>query len=152
METTRLAEQLRRSYAGGAWHGPSIAELLEGVTAEQAARKPLKGFHSIWELVNHLDAWAREVRATLEGKRYETLSGEMDWPPAAVIAPGTWNDAQERLRSATLALAAAIPGIDDKKLAEVVAGRDFSYYVMLHGQVQHNLYHAGQIVVLKRQL
>ena len=152
METTRLAEQLRRSYAGGAWHGPSIAELLEGVTAEQAARKPLKGFHSIWELVNHLEAWAREVRATLEGKRYETLAGEKDWPPVAAVTSEDWREAQEQLRVASTALVAAVSEIGDEKLDVVVAGRDFSYYVILHGQVQHTLYHAGQIAVLKRQI
>ena len=152
MEAQRLAEQVRRSYEGGAWHGPSLGELLEGVTAEEAARRPLPAAHSIWELVHHVEAWEREALLTLQGKTYESHSGDRDWPPVATTTAESWQAALERLRSASLALVAAIGEIDDHKLEEVVAGREFTYYVLLHGVVQHNLYHAGQIALLKRQL
>jgi uncharacterized damage-inducible protein DinB len=152
MEAQRLADQVRRSYEGGAWHGPSLGELLEGVTAEEAARRPLPAAHSIWELVHHVEAWEREPLLTLQGKTYESHSGDRDWPPVAATTAESWQGALERLRSTSLALVAAIGEIDDDKLEEVVAGREFTYYVLLHGVVQHNLYHAGQIALLKRQL
>lgn len=50
----RLEEQLERALEGEAWHGPSVLEILEGVTAAQAAAHPIAGAHSIWELVLHL--------------------------------------------------------------------------------------------------
>ena len=53
-ELRRLEEQLERTLEGGAWHGPSVLEVLEGVTAAQAAAHPIAGAHSIWELVLHL--------------------------------------------------------------------------------------------------
>ena len=152
MEAQRLAEQVRLSYEGGAWHGPSLGELLEGVTAEEAARRPLPAAHSIWELVHHVEAWEREALLTLQGKTYESHSGDRDWPPVVATTAECWQAALERLRSTCLALVAAIGEIDDDQLDEVVAGREFSYYVLLHGVVQHNLYHAGQISLLKRQL
>jgi hypothetical protein len=54
-ETHRINSQLKRAQEGQAWHGPSLRELLDGVTAEQAAARPIPNAHSIWELVNHIN-------------------------------------------------------------------------------------------------
>ena len=146
METKRIASQLRRSYEGEAWHGPSLRELLEDVTAEKAQAKPIPGAHSIWELVNHIEAWAAVGVAVLESKPYDRLTGDRDWPPVQ----GTWNDALATLESTIRKLVAAAKLLDDARLDELVAGSEFSYYFLLHGIVQHNLYHAGQIALLKK--
>ena len=53
-EIERIETQLRLSFEGPAWHGPSVLEALEGVSAEDAAEHPIEGAHSIWELVLHL--------------------------------------------------------------------------------------------------
>jgi uncharacterized damage-inducible protein DinB len=146
METKWLASQLRRSYEGQAWHGPSLRELLDRVTAEQAAAKPVSGAHSIWELVLHVTAWEREARAVLEGKAYETLAGEKDWPPVHE----TWQVTLDRLEAATRELISAIKAMPEEKLNESAGGAEYNFYFLLHGVVQHNLYHAGQIALLKR--
>lgn len=148
METKRLASQLRRSYEGQAWHGPSLQELLSGVTADQALAKPIPGAHSIFELVLHITAWVRESLAVVEGKKYETLKGEADWPPVS----GTWQAALEELGSATKALVMAIRNMPDERLNELAGGAEYNFYFLLHGLTQHNLYHAGQIALLKRAL
>jgi uncharacterized damage-inducible protein DinB len=148
METKLLASQLRRSYEGQAWHGPCLRELLEGVTSEQAAAKPISGAHSIWELVLHVTAWERAALAFLEGKKYETLAGEKDWPPVRE----TWQAALDALGCASHALVAAIRAIPEEKLNESAGGAEYNFYFLLHGVVQHNLYHAGQIALLKRAL
>ncbi len=146
METRRLASQLRRSYEGQAWHGPSLRELLDGVTSEQAAAKPVSGAHSIWELVLHVTAWEREALAVLEGKKYETLAGAKDWPP--VSEP--WQTTLDALEAVTHALVTAIRAMPEEKLNESAGGAEYNFYFLLHGVVQHNLYHAGQIAILKR--
>ncbi len=148
METKRLASQLRRSYEGPAWHGPSLRELLSGVTSEQAAAKPVSGAHSIWELVLHVTAWERQALAAVDGKKYETLTGEKDWP----VAAETWQAALDDLESASRSLVTAIRAMADEKLNESVEGTEYNFYFLLHGVVQHNLYHAGQIALLKRAL
>ena len=148
MEIKRVASQLRRSYEGTAWHGLSLRELLAGVTSEQAAAKPVSGAHSIWELVFHVTAWEGQALAALEGKKYETLAGEKDWPPVG----GTWQAALDDLESASRSLVAAIRAMPEEKLNESVEGTEYNFYFLLHGVVQHNLYHAGQIALLKRAL
>jgi uncharacterized damage-inducible protein DinB len=150
METKRIASQLRRSYQGPAWHGPSLHELLQGVTAAPAAAKPVPGAHSIWELVHHIEAWERQALATIHGQTYESMTGDADWPPVHETTAEAWNDALERLGSTTLKLVDAIRLMDEAKLDEMVADKEFNYYFLLHGVVQHNLYHAGQIALLKR--
>src|SRR5260370_41368205 len=56
-EASRISDQLRRAFGGDAWHGHSVFEILKGVTAAQAAARPIKNAHSIWELVLHIAAW-----------------------------------------------------------------------------------------------
>jgi uncharacterized damage-inducible protein DinB len=152
METKRLASQLRRSYDGKAWHGPALRELLEGVTADQALAKPVASAHSIWELVLHVEAWEREAIAVIEGKTHEVLAGDKDWPPVKATTSEAWQAAAARLESTTHNLAAAIRGMNDEKLADPAGGAEYNFYFLLHGVVQHNLYHAGQIAILKRGL
>jgi hypothetical protein len=75
METRRLADELRRAWEGPVWHGPALGELLEEVTAAEAAAHPIPGAHSIWEIVLHATGWAREVDRRLRG-------GEPDVAPS----------------------------------------------------------------------
>jgi uncharacterized damage-inducible protein DinB len=150
METKRIASQLRRSYEGEAWHGPSLRELLEDVTAERAAAKPLAGTHSIWELVLHVDAWERAALAVVGGSRFDVLAGDADWPPLRETSAEAWQGALDRLESTTRELVAVIRAMDDARLEELAGGREFNLYFLLHGVVQHNLYHAGQIALLKK--
>jgi uncharacterized damage-inducible protein DinB len=150
METKRLASQLRRSYEGIAWHGPSLRELLEGVTAERAAAKPVPGAHSIWELVHHIEAWELTALTTLQGQPYVSITGDEDWPPVRETTAEAWKAAMERLQSTSSKLVETIRSTDDAKLGEMVEGKEFNYYFLLHGIVQHNLYHAGQIAILKK--
>jgi uncharacterized damage-inducible protein DinB len=152
MEAKRIASQLRRSYEGNAWHGPALLELLEGVTAERASEKPVPGAHSVWELVLHLEAWERMAQTTLQGHPYVSMTGDADWPPVHETTPDAWQGALERLQATTSKLVETIRQMDDAKLDEKVAGKEFTYYVLLNGVVHHNLYHGGQIALLKKAI
>ena len=90
----------------------------------------------------------REALAVVEGKKYETLKGEKDWPPVTE----TWQAALDDLGSTTQALVTAVRAMPDEKLNENAGGAEYNFYFLLHGLVQHNLYHAGQIALLKRAL
>jgi hypothetical protein len=129
-----------------------LRELLDGVTPEHATAKPVFGAHTIWELVHHVHAWQQEALLTLEGKAYDSLTGDADWPPVRETTADAWRRTLDRLQSTTRELVAAIREMNDAKLNELVGAREFSYYFVLHGVVQHNLYHAGQIALLKKAL
>ena len=148
----RVAEALERSVSGPMWHGPAMADLLDGVTAEQAAARPIPGAHSIWELVLHATAWTEIARERLVGSAKADPTPEEDWPAVTDTSPDAWRGAIERLKEAHRELAADAARMDDSTLIGRVPGKDHSVLVMMHGIIEHDAYHGGQIAILKRAL
>ncbi len=150
-ELERLEEQLRCSFEGGSWHGPSVRETLDGVTAEEAARHPIPGAHSIWELVLHLAGTYSLVLRRLNGDATE-LSPEEDWPSVETLSPANWTAALNVLRSLNQQLRAAVRGYSEEALDQRLGNGKYTAYEQFIGVTQHDLYHSGQIVLLRRAL
>jgi len=150
-ELERLEEQLQRSFEGEAWHGPSLRETLDGVTAEEASRHPIPGAHSIWELVLHLAGTYSLILRRLNGDATD-LSPEEDWPTVDAPTPANWTAALNVLRSLNQQLRAAVRGFSPDALDQLMGNRKYSAYAQFIGVSQHDLYHAGQIVLLRRAL
>jgi uncharacterized damage-inducible protein DinB len=149
-ETQRILDQLERACEGNAWHGPSVRELLKGISARQAAAKSVPAGHGIWEIALHMATWQDVARRRLAGEVIVDLPPELDWPLVADTSEAAWRKAVENLTQSKQQLREAISQLDDHRLSDPVPGRDYSVYVLLHGVIQHNLYHAGQIAVLKK--
>jgi len=149
-ELKRLNDQLKRAFQGKAWHGPSVSEVLEGVTAEQAAARPIAGAHSIWELVLHIQTWERVGRRRIQETTPIDVSDEEDWPAVADTSFKAWTHTVAELRRNHEELRAAIRELDESRLDDIVPGTTYSVYFLLHGVIQHDLYHAGQIALLKK--
>jgi len=154
-ETQRIRDQFQRAFDGQAWHGPSVLSLLEGVTAEQAAAHAIPGAHSIWELTLHIAAWEDACRRRLEGDPAQ-LTDEENFPPVSDTSEGAWESAKAKLIDVHCRLLDVIATTDDSRLDQPImdsAAIPFSSaYVTLHGGVQHSLYHAGQIAILKKAI
>ena len=151
-EIERVCHELRRGYDGEAWHGPSLRDLLAGVSATQAAARPIAGAHTIWELVLHATAWTEIARERLAGSAKGDPTPEEDWPPVRDTSADAWRSALERLKEAHRELAAEVARMDDSTLIGRVPGKDHSVLVMMHGIIEHDAYHGGQIAILKRAL
>jgi uncharacterized damage-inducible protein DinB len=149
-ETRRIKSQVRRAFEGEAWHGPSVKELLSTVTAEQAAARPIAGAHSIWELVLHIGAWENIARLRIKGEGRDTPTTEQDWPPVTDTSEQAWKDALEELERGNQALRQEVSLLDDGQLDNIIPVHNYSVYFLLHGVIQHSLYHAGQIALLKK--
>jgi uncharacterized damage-inducible protein DinB len=150
MTTPQIADQLHRAYHGKAWHGPALREILAGVTIARAARRPIAGAHTIWEIVLHISQWENVVRRRLASERIVSLPAKEDWPPVGATTPAAWRKALLDLRRSNSALVEAIRRFPARRLNEMVPGRKHTFAHMLHGVVQHDLYHAGQIALLKK--
>jgi uncharacterized damage-inducible protein DinB len=149
----RILDQLKRAYEGEAWHGPSVREVLGGVTAEQAHARPLAKAHSIWELVHHIAVWEGVGRRRLEGDRAQIdISSPEDWPPADDTSEAAWEQAKAALDRGHRALGEAIARVDESRLDQPIFAGMSTVYVTVHGVIQHDLYHAGQIAILKKAL
>jgi uncharacterized damage-inducible protein DinB len=151
-EIARILDQMDRAFAGDAWHGPPLMSLLDGLMPEDAAMHPIKGAHSIWELVHHITTWNIVVHQELSGAAAE-ITPELDWPPVWEITAVEWRRALQNLADVRSRLRHAVGQLRDDQLDERPSKRtNNSRYVMLHGIVQHDSYHAGQIALLKKAL
>lgn len=149
-EVERIVDQLQRAFEGKAWHGPAVREVLAGVTAEQAARRPLASAHSIWEITVHIGVWEAFVRRRLEGELITEVPPEQDWPPVTATDEAAWKKTLAQLQEGHMRLRKSVAALTDSRLTDTVQGMGYSVYYMLHGVVQHDLYHAGQIALLKK--
>lgn len=158
LETSRIIDELAREYEGDPWHGSSLVSILEGVSASQAIARPIGDAHSIWELVLHVTAWKNEVRHRLSGAPAGEPK-EGDWPEVGEPSAARWKEALDRLQGAHQDLLAAIQELPAAQIhaptndpRDLEAGAGVPYYVLLHGAVQHDVYHAGQIALLKKAM
>jgi uncharacterized damage-inducible protein DinB len=146
-----IIDQLNRSLEGDSWEGPSIREILEGVSAREAAAHPVPGGHSIWELLSHVTAWVRTVHSRVLGKVSEP-EGDADWPPVRDTSDTAWTAAVEDLHRSQSELIATLQTLKDDDLNAPVPNRDYDRAHLLHGLTRHHAYHAGQMSLLKRAL
>jgi uncharacterized damage-inducible protein DinB len=151
-EVDRLEQQLGRALEGEAWHGPSVLELLAGLSAAQAASHPIAGAHSIWELVLHLRSDYDLVLRRLAGDGHPLTAGE-DWPACPESTEENWRQAVRELELRSEELRRAVRGFPEERLDEpLVSEAPYTAYTQFAGVTQHSAYHAGQIALLKRAL
>jgi uncharacterized damage-inducible protein DinB len=153
-EIDRILDQMDRAFSGDAWHGPSLLSALEGLSAEDASKHAIRGAHSIWELVHHIGSWNQIVLRRLKGEDVEVTT-ERDWPPVWEVSETAWQRAKENLSETHGRLREFVASIQDDQLDkkdQKTSAANTSRYVVLHGMIQHNLYHAGQIAILRKAL
>ena len=146
-EIERIVEQLRQVHEGEAWHGPSVREAVAGVTARGAAARPVGAAHSIRELVHHIRVTDEAVRAHVAGDDAAALPA---WPEEAPADSAAWRGELEQLAATQEALRDAVARFPEARLHENVPGNGHSYWYELLGILHHDLYHAGQIALLKK--
>ena len=139
-------------HEGEAWYGPATLGLVQDLSAEQAAKKPLPGMHSIWELALHIASWNEITVRRLGGEALDGLMNtEHDWPKTGTTDQ-QWRADVERLKRSYESLHAAMAAVSEQKLSEHAPNRKHSIYVMLHGIIHHMVYHSGQITMLRKAL
>lgn len=157
-ERERLLDMLGRVHDGDAWHGPSVMSVITGVNAREAAARPLQDGHSVQEIARHIAAWRHEVTERLGGKA-PSMPAEGDWPGSPAADEAEWKKTLAELDRSHAELRRAIEALPDSRWEEMVGdardvgfGSGVSVALMLHGLVQHDAYHAGQMALLKKGL
>ena len=155
-EADRLVDQFRRAHDGDPWHGSPLKAILKDVAHTQAAQRPPGGAHSIWELVLHITGWRNEVVRRATGQP-AAEPAEGDYPTVGDPTAARWQSALAALDVAHLNLVNGVSGMSDDQLLRPTndprnrpLGTGVTYYELLHGIVQHDAYHAGQIAILKK--
>jgi hypothetical protein len=148
-EIARIVEQLKQAHEGEAWHGPSVGEALKGVSAAGAAKRPIGAAHTIWEIVQHVRVTGEMVRRHVTG---EAPRDEADWPRLTNPDEPAWHATIEGLKASQRALRDAVSNLSEARLHKNIPGKSHSYWYELLGILHHDLYHAGQISLLKKGL
>jgi uncharacterized damage-inducible protein DinB len=152
-ECARLADQARRAFDGEAWHGDPLMTILADVDAKTAAARPIKDAHSIWELMLHIAFWDSAVTRRINGTAVNPTDEE-NFPSITEPSEAAWRKTIEQVKKTHADMVAAIAAFPDERLNEGVPGKStqpyYNYFYLFAGIVQHELYHAGQIVLLKK--
>ena len=138
---------LDEGYSKKTWHGPNLRQSLKGVTVRQAAWRPGSGRHNIWELTLHAAYWKYAVRRRLEGGKRGSFalkgSNFFPRPQQGKATEAAWRADQTLLEKEHRAMVETI----GKVLKSSEAGKKLP---MLYGVALHDVYHAGQIRLLRR--
>jgi uncharacterized damage-inducible protein DinB len=147
--TRRLADALHVAFDDSPWYGPSLTFVLDDIPARRIHEHPVPGAHSIAELLVHMAHWKDVVRRRLEGDAVPDAN-DADWPPLAATA--TLRELRRRLEQAHVELADCVAALDEAGLDARVAGNRISREEIVHGILQHDVYHTGQLALLVRAL
>ncbi len=150
-EIERIADQIVSGYLEGAWPGVSVRELLRSLSPAEAAAHPVPVAHSAWEIALHLAFWHDAARRRLGGQAVD-YAHEEDWPAPAEPTAANWEAALDRLDAGHQALVDTVRALKPERLGQQVVGKSFDVYFMLHGVPQHDLYHCGQVTLLRKVL
>lgn len=143
-----LIAMVDEAFQGRAWHGPTLHGSLRGVTARQAAWRPGPRRHNIREIAVHAAYWKYAVRRRITGQARGSFAFKgSNW---FVAGPQPWRDDVRLLIEEHRRLRAAIVALPPRALDRRVVGRPHSIAHTIRGIAAHDLYHAGQIQLLKR--
>ena len=149
-----VLDLLDRAYNRQSWHGTNLRGSLRGVTCKQAARRPAAGRHNIWELAVHCAYWKYAVTRRLTGRKRGSFPLEgSNWfarPVKGGLTERAWKADLALLEEAHRALRSAVAALPASELDKTPAGRKTSNSFLIHGIAAHDLYHAGQIQLIKR--
>jgi uncharacterized damage-inducible protein DinB len=140
----RIADSYRAATIKGAWYGPSLAQLLAKISPELATKPPVPGAHSISALLQHLLLWNERIRNTSDSHPMPRWEEEKEWAEP----PIPWTELVARWNQSRDLLEETIRNFPVADLVKQVPGRNYPYETMLHGIVEHAIYHSGQIAMV----
>ena len=133
------------------WFLP-ITEAIQGLSAEQAAIVPGKGFNSVWAVTNHVWFCQVKVLLHLQGRSTEQLSfGEgNDWPPVGdPLDESAWQTAQERMLAVTQEISKCISELSAEELETPFEPGKAERWKLVQGLIAHNSYHACEVISIR---
>jgi DinB superfamily len=153
-EIENLLGLLDEAYKRAAWHGPNLRGSIRGLTAKEAAWRPKAGRHNIWEIVVHAAYWKYTVRRRLLGEKRGSfsLSGSNWFPRPADRGEKAWRADIAMLDGEHQRLIAAVSVVEPESLDLSARGSKTVTRRLIAGIALHDVYHAGQIQLIKRLL
>jgi hypothetical protein len=153
-EIEHLMGMLDEAYNHAAWHGPNLRGSIRGLTAREAARSPKAGRHNIWEIVVHAAYWKYAVRRRLLGEKRGSFSlqGSNWFVRPMDRSEKAWREDIKLLDREHQRLKEAVSSFQPKNLDRPAQGSKTLARRLIAGIALHDVYHAGQIQLIKKLL
>ena len=150
--TKLLLASIDEAYDARSWHGTNLRGSLRGVTREQAAWRARDDAHNIWELMVHAAYWKYDIRRRLTGEqgRSFAMAGSNFWTRPIEGRLAEWRADLALLQREHDLLREAVTAFPEARWARKAPGKPFNFGGLVRGVAAHDLYHAGQIQLLKR--
>jgi uncharacterized damage-inducible protein DinB len=149
-ETKNISKLFDQLYNGAPWLDVNIVAELKKVRADQAATRILPNCNTIWEIVIHLIGWRENILERLQGKTKRSPAGNYISPVKDTSAKA-WLLTLHKLEKSQQKWLALLENFDANKVNDIVPPGKYSAYDLMHGILQHDAYHLGQIVLLAKQ-
>ena len=155
-EITTILEMMDQAFDRRSWHGTNLKGSIKGMKEQDAAWRPAPGRHNIWELVVHAAYWKYIVRRRLrsEAKGSFALKGSnwIERPVSGHSTEDAWKADVRLLMDTHKSLREVVSALSPAELHQTPPGSKVSNFEMVVGIAAHDLYHAGQIQLIKRLL
>jgi hypothetical protein len=144
-----IRDHYEAALSGSPWHGDPVWQVLDGVSAQEAAARPLANRHTIWEIVMHMIFWEGVVTKRLAGQR-AGLVEELNFPAMPSATEENWQQTLADFRTSNQEFRDALGKLYPAKLGALSAAGKRTYSEEAYGIVEHHLYHLGQIALLRK--
>lgn len=147
-----LIDALEQAFRRRSWHGTNLLGSLRGTTAEEATWRPAAGRHNVWEQALHAAYWKYSVRRRLAGaeKGSFPLAGSNWFARPVEATASAWKADVNLLKDQHEQLLSAVRACPAARLGQTPAGSGTTFQDLILGAAAHDLYHAGQINLIKR--
>ena len=150
-ETTRISKLFDDLFDGHPWIDVMIWPTLTQLTAEQAGRRIYDDWNTIWEITNHMISWRENVLRRVQGEVIQSPANNYIEPVADMSAQA-WQDTLERFKTTQAAWANFLNQFNENNFSAVYPPNGLTYYEHMHGILQHDAYHLGQIVIMSKRV
>ncbi|MFV8345328.1 DinB family protein [Flavobacterium sp. ZB4P13] len=148
-EKERVSNLYKTVYNGHPWIDINILETLESISAEQAYTKVKPEINSIWEIVNHMIQWRLNVLQRVQGK-IMTTPGHNYFTKNSDPSEEAWKNTLISLEESQQQWIELLSDFNESDFEKIYPNNNLTYYEHIHGIIQHDVYHLGQIVILKK--
>jgi uncharacterized damage-inducible protein DinB len=148
-EAQRIINQFEYLYNGEPWIGVNILGTLENISAKQAAIKIAGDRNSIWEITNHIISWRLNVLQRVKGKTMVSPDNNY-FEPVTDQSAAAWKNTLEQLKISQQEWIDFLKTFSENDFEKIYPKNGMTYYENIHGIIQHDAYHLGQITLLSK--
>jgi uncharacterized damage-inducible protein DinB len=151
-EISGLIRKMKSVYQGDPWYGEPIKKVLQDIDAEKVFNKPIPQAHSMAELLTHIISWRELLNKRLHGDDSFSVRQKesFDWKRIDPDPKTAWENLKKALEINQQQIIDGLEQANDDLLKQKVAKRKYNYRYLIKGLIQHDIYHLGQIALLKK--